>query len=88
VDRGDKERARECLHLALNANHNDHFAMFLLARLYLDSGEDPQIAEVLARQCSALAPEKDDYWDLLVRALEVQGKDDEARSAEARKMAG
>lgn len=88
VGRGDKERARECLHLALNANHNDHFAMYLLAKLYLDSGEDPQIAEVLARQCSALAPERDDYWDLLVRALEVQGKDDEARSAEARKMAG
>ncbi|MGE4293063.1 MAG: diguanylate cyclase [Desulfovibrio sp.] len=88
VDRGDKERARECLHLALNANHNDHFAMFLLAKLYLDSGEDPQIAEVLARQCSALAPEKDEYWDLLIRALEVQGKDEEARSAGARKMAG
>ncbi|MGE4470550.1 MAG: diguanylate cyclase [Desulfovibrio sp.] len=88
VERGDKERARECLHLALNANHNDHFAMFLLARLYLDSGEDPQIAEVLARQCSALAPEKDDYWDLLIRTLEVQGKEAEARSAETRKLSG
>ncbi|MEF2145447.1 MAG: diguanylate cyclase [Desulfovibrionaceae bacterium] len=88
VGRGQKERARECLHLALNANHNDHQAMFLLAKLYLDSGEDPQIAEVLARQCSALAPEKDEYWDLLVRALEVQGKDEEARSAATRKMAG
>ncbi|MGE4293065.1 MAG: hypothetical protein AB7E32_12750 [Desulfovibrio sp.] len=42
----------------------------------------------LLRQSSALAPEKDEYWDLLIRALEVQGKDEEARSAGARKMVG
>lgn len=88
VEREDKERARECLHLALNANHNDHYAMFLLARLYLDSGEDPQIAEVLARQCSALAPEKSEYWDLLIRTLNEQGKTEEARMADARKLRG
>lgn len=82
--RGEDQDAREYLHLALNANHNDAQAMHMLARLYLDIGEDPQIAEVLARQSSALMPGKQEYWDLLVRSLEEQGKDEEAAKAAAR----
>ncbi len=82
--RGEDQEAREYLHLALNANHNDARAMHLLAKLYLDTGEDPQIAEVLARQSSALMPGKQEYWDLLVRSLEEQGKDEEAAKAAAR----
>ncbi|QGY38799.1 diguanylate cyclase [Pseudodesulfovibrio cashew] len=82
--RGDIEGTREYLHLALNADHNDHQAMHLLARLYLDQGEDPQIAEVLARQSSALYPAKDAYWDVLVEALEAQGKSEEAAKVAAR----
>jgi len=81
---GDIEATREYLHLALNADHNDHQAMHLLAKLYLDQGEDPQIAEVLARQSSALAPDKDAYWDILVEALEAQGKGEEAVKVAAR----
>ncbi len=54
---GEIEATREYLHLALNADHNDHQAMHMLAKLYLDQGEDPQIAEVLARQSSALHPD-------------------------------
>ncbi|BCS90052.1 tetratricopeptide repeat-containing diguanylate cyclase [Pseudodesulfovibrio sediminis] len=81
---GDIEGTREYLHLALNADHNDHQAMHMLAKLYLDQGEDPQIAEVLARQSSALAPAKDAYWDLLVEALEAQGKAEEAAKVAAR----
>ncbi|QJB55197.1 diguanylate cyclase [Pseudodesulfovibrio sp. zrk46] len=81
---GDIEDTREYLHLALNADHNDHQAMHLLARLYLDQGEDPQIAEVLARQSSALSPGKDIYWDVLVEALEAQGKSEEAAKVKAR----
>ncbi len=81
---GDIEQTREYLHLALNADHNDHQAMHLLAKLYLDQGEDPQIAEVLARQSSALSPGKDAYWDVLVEALEAQGKAEEAAKVAAR----
>ena len=81
---GDAEATREYLHLALNADHNDHQAMHMLAKLYLDQGEDPQIAEVLARQSSALSPGKDAYWDTLVDALEAQGKGEEAAKVAAR----
>jgi len=81
---GDSEATREYLHLALNADHNDHQAMHMLAKLYLDQGEDPQIAEVLARQSSALSPSNDAYWDTLVEALEAQGKGEEAAKVAAR----
>lgn len=81
---GDLDATREYLHLALNADHNDHQAMHMLARLYLDQGEDPQIAEVLARQSSALSPERAAYWDTLVEALEAQGKVEEAVKVAAR----
>ena len=81
---GDVEGTREYLHLALNADHNDHLAMHMLAKLYLDQGEDPQIAEVLARQSSALSPGVDAYWDTLVEALEAQGKAEEAAKVAAR----
>jgi Flp pilus assembly protein TadD len=81
---GDIEATREYLHLALNADHNDHQAMHMLAKLYLDQGEDPQIAEVLARQSSALAPGVPAYWETLVEALEAQGKGEEAAIVAAR----
>ncbi|SDL04698.1 diguanylate cyclase (GGDEF) domain-containing protein [Maridesulfovibrio ferrireducens] len=82
--RQDMEKAREYLHLALNANHNDAYAMNLLARLYLESGEDPQIAEVLARQSAALKPGKEEFWETLAMALEVQGKNTEAEQVRSR----
>jgi tetratricopeptide (TPR) repeat protein len=81
---GERERAREHLHLALSANHNDAFALHMLARLYLDAGEDPQIAESLARQAAALLPDRQEFWDSLVLALDIQGRHDEARKAAAR----
>lgn len=78
LGRGDSEAAREHLHLALKANPNDAQAMHLLAKLYLNSGQDPQIAEVLARQSASLMPERTAFWDLLERALRDQGKNTEA----------
>ncbi len=81
---GERERAREHLHLALSANHNDAFALHMLARLYLDAGEDPQIAESLARQAAALMSDRQEFWDSLVLALDLQGRHDEARKAAAR----
>ncbi len=82
--RGDADKAREYLHLALNANHNDAQALHLLAKLYLDQGEDPQIAEVLARQSAALSPDREEYWQVLIKSLEAQGKKDEMQKIEAR----
>lgn len=81
---GRADQARELLHQALTVNHNDAYALNMLAGLYLEGGEDPQIAEVLARQAAALMPERQDFWDVLVRALTVQGKDEEAARAAAR----
>ncbi|MDD3310937.1 diguanylate cyclase [Pseudodesulfovibrio sp.] len=81
---GDIEATREYLHLALNADHNDHQAMHMLARIYLDQGEDPQIAEVLSRQSAALCPGKRAYWETLIEALEAQGKAEEAAKVAAR----
>jgi len=84
MTRGDNDQSREYLHLALNANHNDDQAMHMLASMYLDMGEDPQIAEVLSRQCAALRPDRDEYWETLVRSLLEQGKDEEARKVRGR----
>jgi diguanylate cyclase (GGDEF)-like protein len=81
---GDKEQGREMLHQALIHNHKDALCLHLLAELYLDSGEDPEIAETLARQSAALRPERQEYWGLLQRALEVQGKHEQAQELAAR----
>jgi len=82
--KGQADRAREHLHLAISANHNDPYALHMLARLYLDAGEDPQIAEVLSKQSAALMPERQEFWDALVEALTLQGKHEEARKAGSR----
>ncbi len=84
VAAGRTGQARELLHQALTVNHNDAYALNMLAGLYLEGGEDPQIAEVLSRQAAALMPERQDFWDVLVRALRVQGKDEEAVRAAVR----
>jgi len=58
--------------------------MGMLAKLYLEVGEDPQIAEVLSRQAAALMPERQEFWDVLIQSLTLQGRLDEARKVEAR----
>ncbi len=52
-----------------------------MATLYLDGGEDPELAESLARQSVALRPEHKNGWLALSRALEVQGRLADARDA-------
>jgi len=78
---GRTEQGREYLHQALLHDPKDAFSMNLLARLYLDAGEDPAIAEALARQSAALRPEQKQFWKELARALELQGKKEEAQQA-------
>lgn len=82
--RGNAELAREHLHQALVYNSRDALAMHLLARLYLDQGEDPEIAETLARQSAALKPEQGVFWEVLADALTAQGKHEEAVLARER----
>ena len=55
-----------------------------MARLYLTEGEDPAIAEAMARQAVALRPDRKEFWAELSRALAAQGRDEEAREAMAR----
>jgi diguanylate cyclase (GGDEF)-like protein len=81
---GRADAAREHLHRALLHDPKDAFSLNMLARLYLDAGEDPAIAEALARQSAALRPEQKSFWKDLARALEAQGKVEEARQAMGR----
>ena len=78
------DEAREHLHQALLLDPKDAFSLQLMARLYLTEGEDPAIAEAMARQAVALRPEKKEFWVELSRALAAQGRHDEARAASAR----
>ncbi len=57
--------AREHLHQALLRNPRDVAALSLMADLYLDGGEDPELAESLARQSVALRPEYRNGWLVL-----------------------
>ncbi|WP_051261015.1 tetratricopeptide repeat-containing diguanylate cyclase [Desulfovibrio inopinatus] len=75
------EEARELFHQALTHNPNDASSMHSLAKLYLDHGEDPAIAESLARQSVAVRPDKKQFWLELARALTVQDRHEEARTA-------
>jgi tetratricopeptide (TPR) repeat protein len=83
--RGNKAaQAREYLYMALQHNPRDAQAMHMLAKLCLDSGEDPAVAESLARQSAALMPELAAAWQELGRALKAQGRETEAAAAWAR----
>lgn len=83
---GNEEEAREHLHEALLSDPHDAFAMQLLARLYLDAGEDPALAASLARKSVSLRPNLKAGWLELARALDTMGKEDQAK--EARLKAG
>jgi tetratricopeptide (TPR) repeat protein len=84
IKRKEPETAREYLHQALVHDPKDAFSLSLMARLYLDGGEDPAIAEAMARQSVALRPERKEFWGILSRALAAQGRDEEAKEALSR----
>ena len=75
------DQAREHLHQALLRNPRDAAALGLMANLYLDGGEDPELAESLARQSVALRPDHKSGWLVLARALEVRGQLADANKA-------
>lgn len=76
--------ARELLHEALLRDPQDAAAMGMLAELCLDGGEDPSMAEMLARNCVSLRPNHPPSWKLLARALRALGRYPEADAADAR----
>ncbi|MDL2285222.1 diguanylate cyclase [Desulfovibrio sp. OttesenSCG-928-F07] len=78
---GKLDTAREELHEALIINPHDAVALQLLAGLYLDAGEDPGVAESLARQSVTLRPDLRASWLTLARVLEATGKNNDAREA-------
>ncbi|WP_028574827.1 diguanylate cyclase domain-containing protein [Desulfonatronovibrio hydrogenovorans] len=85
--KGDREQAREHLHQALINNPRDAFSLNLMARIYLENNDDPQIAESLARQSVVLRPDVAGFWNDLAETLKAQGKEDQAAQAKARAFA-
>ena len=75
--------ARELLHEALVRNPQDAASMLMLANIYLDSNEDPAMAELLARKSAGLH-DRPEAWQALARALRKRGREEEARVAEAK----
>ena len=75
------EEAREHLHEALAQDPHNAVALQMLAEMYLDGGEDAEVAESLARQSVALRPERKAGWLVLARALEHSGRGRDAREA-------
>ena len=86
MSEGNNDEAREYLHEALLHDPQDALAMALLSGMYLDAGEDPEIAASFARQSVSLRPALRSGWLQLARALEALGRVKEAR--EARLKAG
>ncbi len=78
------EEAREHLHQALLFDPKDALALGLLARLYLENGDDTQVAETLAKQSVAIRPEQKSSWIELSRIYDRQGRNREAQDALAK----
>ncbi|NLW82087.1 MAG: diguanylate cyclase [Desulfovibrionales bacterium] len=85
--RDDRDMAREFLHQAIITNPHDPYSYHLLAKIYLERGDDPEVAESLARQSVHLKPEAPAFWEVLITALEQQNKAEEARQTKIRAAA-
>jgi len=81
---GRTAAAREHLHQALQCNPGDAVALQLMAALYLEGGEDLELAENLARHSVTLRPERKSAWLVLAGTLERQNRADEAHRARLR----
>ncbi|MFW5490338.1 MAG: diguanylate cyclase domain-containing protein [Desulfovibrio sp.] len=78
------DKARDLLHKAVTHNPGDAQSIYLLAKLYLDSGEDPEIAVALGRKCVEIKPSSPVYWKFLADGLAAMGDKDEAARARTR----
>ena len=79
-----KEESREFLHQALLQDPRDAFSLNLMARMYLESGDDPEIAESLARQSVALRPDVSEFWLDLADIFRARDKSEQEAQARAR----
>ncbi len=78
LEQGNIGQAKNSLHKALKNNPKDPTALNLMARIYLESKEDLEVAETLARQAVALAPDHPPFSQLLAKVLYARGKTEEA----------
>lgn len=78
---GKAGEAREHLHEALSLDPQNAVALQMLAEIYLDGGEDAEVAESLARQSVVLRPALKAGWLVLSRALARTGRNRDAREA-------
>ena len=77
------DEARVLLQEALQHDPNDAQAMLLLAKIYLAGGDDPAIAELLARK-SLNIQNRAEAWAVLAQALSNQGQEELASQAYAK----
>jgi tetratricopeptide (TPR) repeat protein len=75
---GDRRSARDNLQKAVQANPWDAEALHLMARIYLEAGEDPELVESLAKRSYSLRPDLEEHVRLLEEVLLSQGKREEA----------
>lgn len=80
---GEKEKARNLLHDALLRDPEDAATMLLLAKSYMEGGEDLAMAEMFARKSAALDGNPE-AWKILADILVEQGRQDDAQKARAR----
>ncbi len=82
--RKNPDEAREHLHRALTRNPDDALALGMLAEIYLNAGDNPEIALSLARQSVALRPDYSLGWLGLARAYESCNEPEQAQRARLR----
>ncbi len=82
LQQGKSAEARELLHETLLHNPQDAVALCMLADIYLKGGEDPSMAEMLARKSVGLRPEYALAWRVLAQSLRALGQEDDALNAE------
>ena len=73
LSQGQEDAARICLQEALQQNPYDAWAMLNLAKIYLAGGEDPALAEMLARKSLNLQDQAE-AWEVLACALKDMGQ--------------
>lgn len=84
----NKEKARTLLHKAITHNPFDAEAIYLLAHLYQQQDEDMGLIESLIKKSLALRPKSTRYLLFLENILVQQGKREEIRALQSRKLNG
>ncbi len=87
IEQNNLTKARELLHETLLFNPQDALALCMLAKIYLNAGEDPTMSEMLARKSVNLRPKYAPAWNILAKSLRLLGRETEALQAEERAVA-